>query len=55
VVDVTPVTVNTDPLQELVNEYGAEAVMSANDGKIPTNGEVAEVRAKLEAAKVQAV
>jgi len=51
VVDVasTPVI---DPLQELVTQYGAEAVMAANDGQIPTNGQVAEVRAKLEAEKV---
>lgn len=42
----------TDPLQELVTQYGAEAVMAANEGRIPTNGEIASVRAKLEAEKV---
>ena len=47
------VATNIDPLQELVTQYGAEAVMDANDGKIPVNGEIDAVRAKLEAAKVQ--
>jgi hypothetical protein len=47
-----PVIVNVDPLQELVNQFGAEAVMQANNGAIPTNGQIAEVRAKLEAEKV---
>jgi hypothetical protein len=48
VVDVPFTTVTTDPLQELVTQYGAEKVMQANDGKIPTNGEVEQVRAKLQ-------
>lgn len=52
VVDVTPVNVpSVDPLQELVNQFGAEAVMSANGGQIPTNGQVEEVRKKLYAQK----
>jgi len=42
-----------DPLQELVNQYGAEAVMKANDGAIPTNGQVEEVRRKLEQVVTQ--
>jgi len=43
------VATNIDPLQELVTQYGAEAVMQANDGKIPVNGEIETVRQKLEA------
>jgi hypothetical protein len=51
IVDALPVTVpTTDPLQELVNQFGAEAVMQANEGRIPVNGEVEEVRRKLETA-----
>lgn len=45
---------SVDPLQQLVTQYGADAIMAANDGKIPTNGEVERVRAKLEANKVNA-
>jgi hypothetical protein len=41
----------TNPLQELVNQYGAQAVMNANNGAIPTNGQIEETRAKLEAEK----
>jgi hypothetical protein len=49
VVDVPFTSVpSTDPLQELVTQYGAEKVMQANDGKIPTNGEIEQVRAKLQ-------
>lgn len=49
IIDVSTVIVpSVDPLQALVNEFGAEAVMAANDGQIPTNGQVAEVRKKLE-------
>jgi hypothetical protein len=49
IIDATPVaTPSTDPLQELVNEFGAEAVMNANGGQIPTNGQVEVVRRKLE-------
>jgi len=48
IVDVTPVSVpSVDPLQELVTQYGAEAVMNANDGQIPSNEQVEEVRKKL--------
>lgn len=50
IVDAPAVTINTDPLQELVTQYGAEAVMNANGGQIPTNGQVEEVRRKLETA-----
>jgi hypothetical protein len=50
VIDVPSTTIAIDPLQELVNQYGAEAVMAANDGKIPSNGDIATVRAKLEKA-----
>lgn len=49
VIEATATNVpSVDPLQELINEFGAEAIMNANDGQIPTNGQVAEVRAKLE-------
>ena len=52
IIDVVPQAVpSTDPLQELVTQYGAEAVMQANEGRIPVNGEIAEVRAKLEGTK----
>ena len=48
VVDVVPVSVpSIDPLQALVDQFGAEAVMAANDGQIPTNGQVADVKKKL--------
>jgi hypothetical protein len=47
VIDVPSV----DPLQELVNDFGAERVMEANDGKIPTNDQVEEVRRKLQEAR----
>lgn len=52
VIDATAVNVPVviDPLQELVTQYGAEAVMAANNGNIPSNGEVEAVRAKLESA-----
>ncbi len=47
-----PVVLNTAPdgptLQDLVNQYGPEAVMAANDGRIPaTDEEVAAVAAAL--------
>lgn len=50
VVDVTPVSVpSVDPLQTLIEQFGAEAIMSANGGQIPMGSEqVAEVRRKLE-------
>jgi hypothetical protein len=51
VIEGQSVTVpSVDPLQELITQYGAEAIMNANDGQIPTNGQVEEVRRKLEAA-----
>jgi hypothetical protein len=51
VIDAPSVTVpSVDPLQALIEEFGAEAIMKANDGQIPTNGQVEEVRKKLEAA-----
>lgn len=49
VIDVAPMPV-IDPLQELVNQFGAQAVMDANNGAIPTNGQIEEVRRKLEEA-----
>lgn len=49
VIDARPVDVPTiDPLQALVNEFGAEAVMAANDRQIPNIGQVETVRKKLE-------
>lgn len=51
IIDVPAQPVSTDALQELVTQYGAQAVMDANGGAIPTNGQIAEVRAKLEGAK----
>ena len=49
IIDVEPVSVPAvDPLQELVTQYGAEKVMTANNGQIPTGDQIAEVRAKLE-------
>jgi hypothetical protein len=44
----TSVVPSVDPLQELVTKYGAQAVMDANNGAIPTGEQVAAVRAKLE-------
>lgn len=50
IVDAIGVSVpSVDPLQELITQYGAEAIMNANNGQIPTNGQVEEVRKKLEA------
>lgn len=54
IIDVPAQPVSTDALQELVAQYGAERVMEANNGAIPTNGQIAEVRAKLETAKAGA-
>jgi hypothetical protein len=52
VIEATATSVNVDPLQELVTQYGAEAVMQANNGAIPMMlTEVEEVRRKLEASK----
>ena len=49
IVDATVVTVpSVDPLQALIDDFGAEAIMQANNGAIPTNGEVEAVRMKLE-------
>ena len=49
VVDAVAVNVpSVDPLQELLTQYGAEAIMAANNGQIPSNGQVEEVRKKLE-------
>lgn len=47
VIDATPVTVNTDPLQELITEFGAEAVMQAAGGIPTTPEEIEKVREKL--------
>jgi len=47
VIDATPTTVNTDPLQELITEFGAEAVMQAHGGIPTTPEEIEKVRAKL--------
>jgi hypothetical protein len=41
---------SVDPLQALIDQYGAEAIMNANGGQIPNNGQIEEVRKKLEAA-----
>ena len=50
VIDATPVSVpSVDPLNELLTQYSADAIMAANDGKIPaSDDEIAAVRAKLE-------
>jgi hypothetical protein len=52
VIDATPVpTPSVTPLNQLLTEYPADAIMAANDGKIPMNDdEVALVRAKLQSA-----
>ncbi len=49
VIDTTPVSVsNVSPLNELLGQFPAEAIMAANDGKIPmTDEEIEAVRAKL--------
>lgn len=50
VIDATATNVpSVDPLQELVTQYGAEAVMAANNGAIPSGEQIEEVRRKLEA------
>ena len=50
VIDATSVAVpSVDPLNELLTQYSADAIMAANDGKIPaSDDEIAAVRAKLE-------
>lgn len=49
VIDANATNIPTvDPLQELITQYGYEAIMTANDGAIPSNGQVEEVRKKLE-------
>jgi hypothetical protein len=49
----TPVAPATPTLSDLVNRYGAEAIMAANDGAIPgTDEEVVAIAAKLEAENV---
>jgi hypothetical protein len=50
VIDATPVpTPSVTPLNQLLTEYPADAIMAANDGKIPMNDdEVALARAKLQ-------
>jgi len=52
VIDATPVVVpSLDPLNELLTQYSADAIMFANDGKIPqTPEEIEMVKAKLESA-----
>ena len=52
VIDATPPTVaSVDPLNELLSKFSADAIMAANDGKIPSSDEeIATVRAKLEQA-----
>lgn len=48
--DYVPVIKPSFTLEDLVAQYGPEAVMAANDGQIPSNGQVEEVRRKLENA-----
>lgn len=49
--DVQPV----DPMQQLITDFGAEAVLQASGGKLQvTDEEAAEIRAQLEAEKVEA-
>lgn len=52
VVDVTPVIVpSVDPLQELIVQYGAEAILAANNNDIPTTVEaINRLRETLEKA-----
>lgn len=38
-----------DPLNQLVTQYGAEKIMEANNGKIPTSEQIEAVKTKLEA------
>ena len=52
-VDEKPKAVNILTLEQLADKYGAEAIMVANEGKIPASpGELEEVQTKLEAANV---
>lgn len=50
VIEAQSVTVpSTNPLNELLEQFPADAIMQANDGKIPSSdAEIASVRAKLE-------
>jgi len=53
VVDVTPATVNVDPLQDLVTQYGAERILEVY-GDMPITPEQMEAaRVKLEQASTQ--
>jgi hypothetical protein len=48
VIDAVATSVpSVDPLQQLINDFGAEAIMNVNNGAIPTNGQIEEVRRKL--------
>lgn len=48
VVDVTPATVNVDPLQELVTQYGAEKILEVYGDMPITPEQIEAARVKLE-------
>ena len=53
VIDATPASVNVDPLQDLITQYGAEKILEVC-GNIPTTpDEVEAARVKLEQASTQ--
>lgn len=53
VVDVTPASVNVDPLQELVTQYGAEKILEVYGDMPITPEQIEAARAKLEQASTQ--
>lgn len=53
VIDATPATVNTDPLQDLITQYGAETILQVCGGIPTTQDEIEVARMKLEQASTQ--
>lgn len=54
VIEATPEPVNVSPLNDLLTQYPADAILAANDGRIPsTQEEVDAVREKLSAVTVR--
>lgn len=53
VIDATPATVNVDPLQELITQYGAEKILEVCGGIPTTPDEIEAARVKLEQVSTQ--
>lgn len=53
VIDAGPATVDTDPLQELITQYGAEKILQVCGGIPTTPDEIEAARVKLEQVNTQ--